>query len=218
MFIQLILAIAVPVLVHLLAMALSARVTSITVRDITFGLGPRLFTIGMFHVALLPFGGNVRLAMLADLSADEDEGNAFDMQPAWKRVLLPLSGPLALLGLGYVLLGASAMDRLNEGFAQWLGGAISPLGQAQTLLHAFAARLPQMSLTVLIGVAACKFAALNLIPYASSNGLQAIVGTLPPHSPATVRFTRTLSRAMLPLTLLLYGSWLLAILAFLFRA
>lgn len=218
MFAQLILAMAFTVVFHLLSMALCARAAGIAVRDITFGVGPRSFTIGVFHVALLPIGGNVRLATLADLSDGEQASIAFDTQPGWKRILLPLSGCLALLGLGTVLLGANAVDRFHDGFAQWLGGAMSPIDRAQVMLQAMTDRLPQLDLTVLVGLAACKLAALNLLPYPNSNGLQAILGVLPPRLPATERITRALSLVTLPLLILLYGGWLLALVFFLSNA
>lgn len=218
MLFQVICAVAITILVHLFSMAACARATGVPVRAITLGLGPRILNLGWFSLAMLPLGGSVRLATLSDFPVDSPHPSAFELQPAWKRVLLPLSGPLALTGLGGVVLGPAAVDAFQDGFAEILGGAIDPFNRAQVLLQAASDRLAGASLMAAIGLIACKFAAYNLVPYVGSNGLQAILGLFPLGIKENKWTSRLLSLLALPLALLVMGGWLLAILVLLWSS
>ena len=216
MYIKLILAIACVVSIHLITMAFCAWVLGITVRMITFGIGPQILTLGLFRFSLIPVGGNVRLAMLSDMPEGDFATGALDRAERWKRVLLPLSGPLALLGVGVILLGRPAFDQFLQAFPQLLGGTISPLGTAQDLLHDASKTLRSLSTIQVVGVSACKVAAFNLLPFLGSNGLAAATAWLPQVTLDGKVMMRFQSMLILPFTLLLMASWSLATAAFLF--
>ena len=216
MLTKLVLAIASAILLHLLAMTISARVLGITVRTVTFGIGPQVFVLGRFRLCIFPLGGHIRLAMLADTLEGEPVAGALDRAGSWKRVLLPLSGPLVLLGVGTLLLGVPAIDQFTQAFAQLVGGAVSPLGRAQGLLHGMADGLTRMAAIQVFGVTACKVSALNLLPFLGSNGLAAATAWLPQVALDGNVMARIHSFVILPVSILMFVSWLLAIVVFVF--
>ena len=216
MLTKLVLAIASAIFIHLLAMTVCARALGITVRTITFGIGPQVFALGRFRLSVLPAGGHVRLAMLADAPEGTPVAGAFDGATRWKRVLLPLSGPMALLGAGTLLLGAPAIDQFTQAFAQLVGGALSPLEQAQDSLHGAADALGRLDPLQVVGVTACKVAALNLLPFLGSNGLAAATGWLPQIALDGNVMARVQSLVILPITMLMLASWSLAFIVFMF--
>ena len=59
--IQFFLAAALFMLIHISVMAVCARAFGITVRGISYGVGPTLLTVGKVHLKLLPLAGNVML-------------------------------------------------------------------------------------------------------------------------------------------------------------
>jgi membrane-associated protease RseP (regulator of RpoE activity) len=210
MLVQLVFAIALVSLFHVCAMAACARVFGIGVRRVAWGIGPALFKLGRLRISLLPLGGHVSLTTLAEARADTPDDSILELQTRWKRVLLPLSGPLALLVLGTGVLGAAALHHFSAAFAQILGGAAGPFSDAQTLLQEAGAWLARHGLVAIIGIVACKMAALNLIPYLGSNGLHALFGLFPPHAAETTWGPR-LSRVLVILMFLVFGGWLLAL-------
>ena len=218
MVIQLLLAIALVAFIHLCLLASCAQALGITVLDVTFGIGPRMLGTGMFRLSWLPFGGSVRLATLSDAGDGTPAEGTLELQPRWKRVALPLSGPAGLFLLGWRILGGDAVDQLKDGFAQLLGGAVAPFGEAQVLLHTVATRLSGADALTTVGLVACKFAAWNLIPYTGSNGLQALEGVLSPGFLASQRMLRMRAIFTLPLLLLLLGGWAVALVLFSIRS
>lgn len=216
MLTQLVFAIAGVIFIHLLAMTACARALGITVRTITFGIGPQVLALGRVSLSLFPAGGHIRLAMVTDAPAGEPVAGAWDCAARWKRVLLPLSGPLALLGVGILLLGPPGIDQFSEAFAQFVDGALSPLGQAQSLLHGAVDVLSRMGHLQVLSIAACKFAALNLLPFLGSNGLSAATGWLPQVALTGNAMARIQLLVFLPFTLLMLASWSLAMIVFVF--
>ena len=201
--------------IHLLAMAGCARLLGITVRRITFGMGPRIVAVGRVRLCLVPVGGHVQVATAADAPTGVPVHGALEGAARWKRVLLPLSGPLALFGLGMLLLGRPALDQFIHAFPQIVGGALSPLGKAQALLHAVPGALRSLSILQILGVVACKFAAFNVLPFLGSNGLAAATAWLAQttrNGPLAQRFQAIVA---LPVALLLLAGWSLATVAFL---
>jgi hypothetical protein len=211
---QLVLAIAGVVFINLIAMTVAARALGIMVRTITFGIGPQVFAMGRFRLSLFPAGGHIRLAMSADATEGELVAGALDRAPRWKRVLLPLTGPLVLLGMGTVVLGAPAIDQFTQAFTQLVGGALSPLGKAQDLLQDVTIALGRVPPAQVLGITACKFAALNLLPFLGSNGLAAATGCIPQAALDSHAMARIRSLVLLPFTMLMLASWSLAIVVF----
>lgn len=216
MLTQLVLSIAGVILVHLLAMTFCARALGITVHTMTFGIGPQVLALGRFRLSLFPAGGHIRLAMVADAPEGEPVVGALDRAGCWKRVLLPLSGPLALVGLGTLLLGAPAIEQFTDAFAQLVGGALSPLGHAQHLLHGAAEALGRLAPMQVLGITACILAALNLLPFLGSSGLAAATGWLPQVALEGNAMARIQLLVLLPFTMLMLASWSLAMIVFVF--
>ena len=216
MLIKLVLAIACVISIHLLTMAFCAGLLGITVRMITFGIGPHILAFGRVHVSLIPAGGKVRVAMLADAPEGTYLTGTLDGAARWKQVLLPLSGPLALFGVGILFLGGPAVEQFIHAFPQILGGALSPLNKAQAHLHDASNTLRALSTMQVLGIAACKVAAFNLLPFLGSNGLAAATAWLPQTTRDGNVMKRFQSLFILPCTYLLLASWFLAIAVFLF--
>ena len=58
---QLLLCLTLFMLIHISIMAVCARAFGITVRSISYGVGPTLLAVGKVRVRLLPLAGNVVL-------------------------------------------------------------------------------------------------------------------------------------------------------------
>lgn len=215
MLIKLLAAVALSCGLHLAAMAFCARALGLTVRSVTFGLGPVLLRLGIVRLAPLPFGGNLRVAALADYEDAEfaPSSGLLETLDAWQRVLLALCGPLGLLALGTALLGSEAFAVFGRGFGQFLHGAVDPFDTGRRLLHQLATDLPGWSMATTLAMVACKVAAANMIPYNGSNGLQALDAVVPPRLLARQEILRVRGTIVLLLSMLLIGGWLLALLA-----
>lgn len=72
----------------------SARRLGVAVDEFGFGFPPKLFSVRKkettYSINLIPFGGFVRLR--GDQGGSTDDPNSFNNQPAWKRLVILLSG------------------------------------------------------------------------------------------------------------------------------
>lgn len=205
------LALAVCAYAHVSLMALAARLAGVAVREISYGYGPALLSFGQVRIKLLPFGGFVRMkdTRAEDVPAAE-AGDAFDTQSLPVRLGIALSGCAVLLSLALQTLGIDGWDAFTAAFVQFFTGALSPAGEAQSLLSrglAFAAAEPFVSVCALV---AAKFAAVNLLPFPAMNGGQA-VAMLSERLGIRSERTRGLVGPLLTVQLLLSGSWLFAV-------
>lgn len=173
------------IVLHVVSFACAARWAGVPVREVSIGYGPVLLGAGTLRLRLLPLGGFARLKdTRSEQLAPADTADAFDRQPAIVRVLITLSGCFSLLCL-VPALGGQALDALLSGFAQFFSGALSPMGEAQALLAAGQDFAHGASFAATCGLVAAKLAAVNLLPFPSTNGGQAIAvllerfGTLP---------------------------------------
>lgn len=219
-------AVALAVVIHLAAMAVCAIGMGIRVRNVSFGIGPTLLRLGPVHLRLLPVAGSV---VLKD-SRVEDEGegdsgdvmdpanfhDAFNHQPVWKQVLLPLTGAAALVATGVGILGAEGWAAFIRGFAQVVLGALSPLGQAQVYLQSFQAFVGDHGFVAILGLVCAKLGAVNLLPLATFNGGQALVNLAKWGRPEVV-WEEAWGRWSLWGSLLLLGAWVVALGAFVLR-
>ena len=206
-------AVVAVVVFHVSAMAACARLLGIGVNRIVFGMGRPLLHLGLVHVAPIPLGGHVKLARADDGPKPPPAERTFDRQPRWKRVVLPLSGPAALLVLGGLTLGAGAGPAFADAFGQIVGGALHPFGAGEALLAAARAWLDGQAPAAVVGMVACKAAAYNLLPFIGSNGVQAVYGLLPA-SAAESPPSRRLAPVLLVVAVVLTGGWLLALAAY----
>ena len=182
----------------------------VAVREVSYGCGPRLLSIGRVRIRLLPLGG----AVLMKDTRNEDvppfeSGDAFDTLSLPVRLAIALSGCAGLLGLALLVGASENIDAFIAGFQQFFAGAFSPMNEAPQLLStglAFAQTQPFVSVCALV---AAKMAALNLLPFPALNGGQA-VGMLLRGLGFRPRWAERFVSPLLVVLLLLAASWLLA--------
>lgn len=172
---QLLLAGALFSLIHVSVMAWCAKRMGIIVRQVVYGAGPTLYARKRLCIKALPFFGNVQMKDTREPSHhSDDDWGAWNCQPLWKQVLLPLSGPLVLLLVSAGLLGMPGWHSFTAAFVQIIAGALHPLSNAQNYLlawHEFARTQPFWLVFALL---ATKLSAFNLLPFGGLNGLQAL--------------------------------------------
>jgi membrane-associated protease RseP (regulator of RpoE activity) len=168
---NLLLAIALVALLHVGTMAVVGNALGAQLQSVSFGFGPTVWRSARFHVRALPVGGSVRfLHTLEDSVPEDEEHRALDRRPTLAQLATVLSGCAVLLALALAVLGAGAVKAFVELPAQFFGGAISPLGDAQALMRQAALALQAAPFAVVLGVVAAKAAALNLLPLPALNG------------------------------------------------
>ncbi len=159
------------VLLHMFVIALCGAAFGVTVREISLGLGPTAFRIGLFTFRALPFGGAVRFKDSREevLDASEMHG-ALDGRALLVQIVIGLSGCMALLALAVVALQAEGVQAFLNGFVEIVTGALSPMGNAQALLAQAQQRLAGAPFVAVLGLVAAKLAAFNLLPLPAANG------------------------------------------------
>lgn len=174
---QLLLCFILFMLIHISVMAVCARALGITVRGISYGVGPTLLTVGKVHLKLLPLAGNVVLKDTREKTLYDDDPclDAYNFQPLWKQVLLPLSGVAVLLALSLGIMGASGWERFVAAFGQIIHGALAPLSTAQALLGDGESFARTHGFALVFALFSLKLCAFNLLPFAGLNGGQALL-------------------------------------------
>ena len=174
---QLLLCLILFMLIHISVMAMCALAFGITVRSISYGVGPTLLTWGKVHIKLLPLAGNVVLKDTREETLYDDDPcrDAYNFQPLWKQVLLPLSGVVVLLALAFGILGAPGWEHFVAAFGQIFRGALAPLSTAQELLGEGETFARTHGFALVFAVFSCKLCAFNLLPFAGLNGGQALL-------------------------------------------
>lgn len=96
-----ILILGICVIVHEFGHYFAARRLGIHVVEFAVGMGPKLFGWEkrgtQYSLRLIPFGG------YCAFESEEDENSGFNAAPAWKRLIMTLSGPLMNFVLGLVV-------------------------------------------------------------------------------------------------------------------
>nr|WP_219114904.1 site-2 protease family protein [Janthinobacterium sp. UMAB-56] len=164
-------------LIHISVMALCARAFGITLRQISYGVGPTLLSLGKVHVKLLPLAGNVVLKDTREETLYDDDPclDAYNFQPLWKQLVLPLSGVAVLLALSLSIMGASGWERFVAAFGQIIHGALAPLSTAQELLGEGETFARTHGFALVFALFSLKLCAFNLLPFAGLNGGQALL-------------------------------------------
>lgn len=156
---------------HLFSIAAAGQAAGTRVLELSLGMGPVLFRYKAFILKLIPLNGYVKFIDTRErVVSDADLPFAFDRLSLWRQIMVTLSGCAALMILAAVLLGAGAWQDFIALPAQYVMGALSPFGTAQTLLLEAARLINTTALPSLLGIAAAKLAAFNLLPQAGSNG------------------------------------------------
>ena len=196
---------------HLAVMAVCALALGVTVRQISYGVGPTLLALGKIRIKLLPLAGNVALKDTREEALYDDDPclDAYNFQPLWKQVALPLSGVAVLLASALGILGPAGWDSFTAAFGQIVRGALAPLSTAQELLgegetfariHGFATVFALLSL---------KLCAFNLLPLGGLNGGQALLAIARGGKPH-VAWEEAVAKWLLLPGLAILLAWLLA--------
>lgn len=161
--------------IHVSVMALCAKHMAILVLQVVYGAGPTLYARKRLSIKALPFFGNVQMKDTREpLHHSDDDWGAYNCQPVWKQVLLPLSGPLLLLLVSVILLGLPGWHSFLAAFAQIIDGALHPLSNAQDYLLAWDGFARSQPFWLVFALLAIKLSAFNLLPFGGLNGLQAL--------------------------------------------
>lgn len=208
---QLLLCLILFMLIHISVIASCARAFGITVRSISYGVGPTLLAVGKVHLKLLPLAGNVVLKDTREetLYVDDPCLDAYNFQPLWKQVLLPLSGVSVLLALSLCIMGASGWERFVAAFGQIIQGALAPLSTAQALLDAGESFARTHGFALVFAVLSLKLCAFNLLPFAGLNGGQALLAIARGGKPY-VAWEESVAKWLLLPGLAVLLAWLLA--------
>ena len=216
---QLLLCFILFMLIHISVMAMCARAFGITVRSISYGVGPTLLTWGKVLVKLLPLAGNVVLKDTREETLYDDDPclDAYNFQPLWKQVLLPLSGVGVLLTLSLGIMGASGWDSFVAAFGQIIHGALAPLSTAQEWLGDGESFARTHGFALVFALFSLKLCALNLLPFAGLNGGQALLAIARGGKPY-VAWEETAAKWLLLPGLAILLAWTAALAVYCWRA
>jgi len=195
----LILAVAACVVTHVFALAAGGTALGLRVSEIGFGFGPQWLKRGRLRLGVLPLGGYVRFATLPQ-----------DALSVPAQLLLVSTGVAALLLASLALLGGPAIGAFVGGLQQWLAGAASPLGAAQPMVAAMRRQALEGPFLVTLALTAAKLAALNVVPWPSSNGGQALA-ILGRRLGLARRWPDSWSNVLQSVNLAVFVSWLIAL-------
>ena len=196
---------------HLGVTALCARAFGIRVRKLCYGVGPTLLRLGKVHVKLLPVAGTMVLKDTREETLYDDDPclDAYNFQPLWKQVLLPLCGVAVLLVLSLGILGAAGWARFIAAFGQIVHGALAPLSTAQGLLAEGEAFARTHGFAAVFALFTIKLCAFNLLPFGGLNGGQALLAIARGGKPYVAWEERVAQWLLLP-GLAIVLAWLVA--------
>ena len=216
---QLLLCLLIFMLIHISVMAACARLFGITVRSISYGVGPTLLSWGKVRVKLLPLAGNVVLKDTREETLYDDDPclDAYNFQPLWKQFVLPLSGVVVLLALSLGIMGASGWNSFVAAFGQIFYGALAPLSTAQELLGEGETFARTHGFALVFSLFSLKLCAFNLLPFAGLNGGQALLA-IARGGRAFVAWEETLTKWMLLPGLAILLAWAAALAVYCWRA
>jgi hypothetical protein len=208
--IQVIIASALLLFLHVSALALAGIAFGIELREVSFGVGKALFTRGKVTVRLLPFSGYAKFADTTE-TPEADPATAFNHNPAMVRVAVLVMGCGSLILLAAMIPGVAGVSEVIAGFRQVVVGAFGPTSTAQGYLQALLDRSTSQGFMVVLGVLAAKFAAFNLLPLPLLNGGQALLALVPTDPNVVPDWHLKLMQFSIMAILALLASWLYAI-------
>jgi membrane-associated protease RseP (regulator of RpoE activity) len=210
--------------VHVGAMALAGWLTSATVEEVGFFIGPVVtrfrFRGVNYRVDVIPLGGWVKFKGDQDkpkiseeilFAADVEPPGFFDLHPL-RRIAILASGCAAQVVLAVVCLGPWASVRsLGRGFVQlvpfapWTPAWVPNGGELADRLVALFRHGP---LPVALGVLAAKLAASNLLPLPPLNGGMIVTTLLGWRKGLPERVSLALTYMGMLVVLILLAYWL----------
>lgn len=107
-----ILVLGVLVFIHELGHFIAAKRAGVHIHELAFGMGPRLFSVRraetVYSLRILPFGGFVRMASIADPASEDeppvDPERTFESRSLRRRIGVISAGPVMNFALAVVLL------------------------------------------------------------------------------------------------------------------
>lgn len=197
---------------HVCVMALVAHALGITVRQVSLGFGPTLVEHGRLRLGYLLLGGFVKLKdSRAEPVPESETGNAWNHQPIWKQISIPLSGCLALLMFGLAILGGEGWRAFLKGFSDATLGSLGPFSTAQEFLSNGERYFHAQSLLASAALLSMKFCAWNLLPLPSLNGGQILIVLAKRGSPHEYKWEDKLNQWLILPFLYLSLAWILAL-------
>ena len=174
MLVPTVIAILLCILLGVLFSAFVAKSFGVILREVSLGYGPKLLSIGIFKIRVLPLGGSVVMKSTRDDEPGDGHG-AFELMPVWKQFLLPLSGSLGVLALALLITPDVGRDAFGSAFSEMWRGAFSPASVAQDYLARLEVFSQESSFIVLFALISTKFCAFNLLPIPPMNGGYALL-------------------------------------------
>lgn len=209
--VELLAAVVICMMLHVGLLALLAMYLGVSVRSVTCGIGPTIYARGRLQIKALPISGHVTVkdSRSESLSASEC-ANAFDHQPVWKQVVIPLAGGFSLLLVSVPVLGIQGLTSFGRAFGQVFEGAFAPFTTAQGYLQAGILFTENHAFPVVLALVASKVAALNLLPFGAFNGGQALMNLFR-WGRLKLRWEDAVTRWGILLGLILLVGWVLAL-------
>lgn len=200
-FIQVFLLFIAATIIYLIGNALFCLVYRLRIKEVTLFYGKKLisFRLGTFVVAIgsIPTGGYVQM-----------EPEDFEQHPLINRIVVLLSGPLAVLLSSIAFLSIHLVGiEFIKGFQQIVKGALSPKEDGVYLIQQYFI-YSGGSIGVAYAYLATKIAAFNLLPIPSLAGGRIVTEMLPWFRDRK-RLIRINALGMLFLLALTFG-WILA--------
>jgi hypothetical protein len=159
------------ILVHLATIAMVGQFMGVKVCVFCLGFGPTIFESGALRLGAIPTGGYVRFRdSVYEIVPAEEMKTALDGRSTFEQLAISLSGCAVLFVLGIAGDGAGGLDAFLNFPGQLLAGASSPFKDAQALTRQGLVFLHAAPFGILASTICAKLAALNLLPFPSTNG------------------------------------------------
>lgn len=208
----LILSILVVQLAGLLLMVVWASVLRMKWKELSIGLGFRLFSIDRVTLRLIPLGGYLAFHD-ANEPADAGMAQTYQDTALWKKLVLGFAPTATLFGLSAAVLGARAWQDFLSGLAQIGLGAISPLGTAQALLSDAVRVSADEPFIELLALTCAKVCACTIVLFPVTAIGSSLLEALRVFG-ASVEMVNKIQLGSILIVIPVYLSWLLSIVVF----
>ena len=173
---EIILSVVLLNLIQVSAFAVMGYLFNIGIKEISFGVGKRIFSYDKISIRVFLLSGFVSFIDSRDEFIDKTNlARAFNHQSTIIQLTVALSGAMTVMIVSFSILGISAGEIMKEGFTQIVLGAISPFNKAQEYIGLAEKYTSNLPIIELIGYSGAKLTALNLLPFSIFNGGQAII-------------------------------------------
>ncbi|MFZ4860294.1 MAG: site-2 protease family protein [Desulfuromonadaceae bacterium] len=198
-----IICITVSMFVHVWSMALAGWLVGADIQEVSVGFGPRMlrFKTGTasINVNYIPTGGSVKF------------GDSFQNIHPIKRIFISAAGCLGLLCLASISFGIpETFLKFQNGFGQFVYGALSPRSVGKELLYVFYSFLKDNTFFACIALTSTKIAAVNMMPLPTLNGGDIVLTLIGWIKPIPSRLREYLQQFGLLIMLTLLCSWIVA--------